>query len=406
MAAPHPSFTLTRERLLADLRVAYAEAARHKKASPAVVAFARGLEDNLARLADALISRTYAPGLSSCFIIRDPKHREVFAADFADRVVHHLYYDYTHTLFERTFIADSYSCIVGRGTHYGISRLAAHIRSESLNYQQPAYVLKLDVRGYFMHIRRQTLADIATALLDKMATRRVTPGLSLSWADTLDFDFLRHLTRAIAMADATAGCVRRGSPRDWDGLPRGKSLFHSPPGCGLPIGNLTSQLFSNVYLGRLDEHMKRDMGCRHYGRYVDDAFVVSRDRQWLQSLVPEVRRWLSESLGLELHEGKTRIVDARRGVEFLGAYIKPGRAYVANQTLSRMERHLADLHERLLSGDVSDEELRSSLSSFGGVLGHCASFRVRQRLFSSLPELWLHGEFDESLLRFTPSSIE
>ena len=401
MTAPH--FTLTRDVLLRDLHSAYTEAARHKKKTHAVTTFAANLEDNLNRLADALISRTYTPGPASCFIIRDPKQREVFAADFADRVVHHLYYAYTHILFERTFIADSYSCICGRGTHYGISRLAAHIRSESRNYQERAFALKLDIRGYFMHISRARLADIATARLTAMASHRLTPGLALTWAHVLDFDFLAWLTRVIIMTDATVGCVRRGNPRDWDGLPHSKSLFHSPPGCGLPIGNLTSQLFSNVYMGLFDDFMKRQMHCCHYGRYVDDAFVVSRDRQWLVGLIPLIRQWLSENLGLELHEGKTKIVDVRRGVEFLGAYVKPGRTYVARQTLSRMERHLVRLHERVLRGEVTKDELRCSLSSFGGVLGHYASFRIREVLFASLPALRDMGEFDAALLKWSPA---
>lgn len=119
--------------------------------------FEMNQERELVRLRDELMARRYAPRPSSCSIVHDPKMREVFAAEFRDRVVHHLFYNYTHEVFERSFVADSYSCIEGRGTHYGIERLKHHIRSCSQNWARPCFVLKLDVRGYFMHIRRDIL---------------------------------------------------------------------------------------------------------------------------------------------------------------------------------------------------------------------------------------------------------
>lgn len=214
-----PPFRLTRLRLLADLYVAYELAARHKKNSSSVARFAARLDDNLNQLADELSARSYTPRPSTCFIISDPKKREVFAADFADRVVHHLYFAYAAPIFERTFIADSYSCIVGRGTHYGIARLAGHIRSESRNHSRPAFALKLDIRGYFMHIRRQLLADMVVDLLRRMSSHKVCRHLATTWAECADVDFLSYLSRAIILADPTVGCLRRGEPSDWDGLP-------------------------------------------------------------------------------------------------------------------------------------------------------------------------------------------
>ncbi|MGN0030161.1 MAG: hypothetical protein ACI35Q_10595 [Marinilabiliaceae bacterium] len=376
-----PPFLLTRPRLLADLYAAYELAARHKQKSACVVRFAARLDDNLNQLADELISRSYRPRPATCFVISDPKKREVFAADFADRVVHHLYFAYAGPIFERTFIADSYSCIVGCGTHYGIARLAGHIRSESRNDTRPAFALKLDIRGYFMHIRRQLLADMVVDTLRRMSSHKVCRRLATTWTECVDIDFLAYLTRVIVLTDPTVGCLRRGKPSDWDGLPESKSLFCSPPGCGLPIGNLTSQLFSNVlikreqsklvcsaehekrrvkpnvYLGRFDDFMKREMLCRHYGRYVDDAFVVSSDRD-----------------------------------------------YVSSESLRRMTRHLIALNEEAARGEASPERLRSALSSYGGVMGHYASFNVRNALFSSLPEIWRDGEFDERLLKWAPYS--
>ena len=145
-------FHLTREQLLADLHQAYLDARRHKRQKPYQQHFERHAEANLKQLCDELWTRSYRPGPATCFIITDPKRREVFAAQFRDRVVHHLYYNYVHEMLERTFIQDSYSCIRHRGTHYGIARLERHIRRESQNYQVPCYVLQMDLQGYIHQI--------------------------------------------------------------------------------------------------------------------------------------------------------------------------------------------------------------------------------------------------------------
>ena len=362
--------TLTREQLLADLYTAYYDARRHKRNKPYQLRFEARLSENLEELCDALYTRTYRPLPSSCFIITEPKKREVFAAEFRDRVVHHLYYNYTYRMFERTFIQDSYSCLAGRGTHYGIRRLEQHIRRESRNYTRPCWVLKMDIRGYFMHIDRRRLLDITLRILSRTPPNlplRGRPHGSLPSREGRggSWSFLRYLTREIVLLDPTENCRIKGTPADWKALPGDKSLFHSPEGCGLPIGNLTSQLFSNVYLGRLDDYMKRTLRCHRYGRYVDDFYVVGCSREWLRSLIPKVRRFLREELGLTLHEGKVRLCPVRQGVEFLGAYLKPHRRYVSSATLRRIRHKLP-----LLALETDPKRLRSRLASFRGVLSH------------------------------------
>ena len=368
-------YKLTREALLLDLWVAYEYAKRHKSRKPYVRRFARNLKENLEALADGLISRTYTPEPSTCFIIEHPKKREVFAAHFKDRIVHHLYYNYTHEMFERTFIHDTYSCIPNRGTHYGIRRLARHIRRASRNYTVPCYVMKLDKRGYFMHIDRNILLSLASDTITRMQHRPISRGSSQRWSDVVDIGFVLWLTREIVLLDPKKNCVIVGSAENWKGLDRNKSLFYTLDGCGLPIGNLTSQLFSNVYLNAFDQFMKRIMGCRHYGRYVDDSYVISRNREWLKSLVPQVRTFLRDTLHLELHMGKLAIADARHGVEFLGAFIKPNRIYVANKTLARTRRGLDSL-------DTTDREaVYRSVNSYLGMLVHYDSYNIRCSLF-------------------------
>ena len=386
------AYSLTRKELMADLYAAFLCAKRHKASQPYVKHFERRLNENLNELADALINRTYRPEPSTCFIIERPKKREVFAAQFRDRVVHHLYYNYTHTLFERTFIQDTYSCIPGRGTHYGVERLKKHILSESRSYTRPCYVLKLDIRGYFMHIDRRRLLDITLRSLDKMRTHRVGNGRK-TWEDEIDFDLITWLTREIILLNPVIGCHMAGDKSDWDGLDAAKSMLKAKEGLGMPIGNLTSQLYSNVYLNIFDQFMKLVLHCAHYGRYVDDAYVVSTDRRWLLGIVPRIRQYLADELGLELHIGKLQIYDARQGVAFLGAYVKPYRTYIDNRSLERMRTGVAEI-------DTSDADATyRSVNSYLGVLSHYSSYNIRRELM--LNERFLRvSTFDNDISTF------
>ena len=367
---------LSREQLLCDLRQAYYDARRHKRNRHYQRVFEAHIDENLSSLCDELYRRTYRAGHSTCFLVKEPKLREVFAAQFRDRIVHHLYYNYTHKMLERTFVADSYSCIKGRGTHYGINRLEHHIRQVSENWQQPCYVLKMDIKGYFMHINRERLLHITLRQLRAVSKRRVKKDSSYRWHDCVDMDLVEWLSREIIMLNPVEGCRVLGVREDWASLPHDKSLFHSPQGCGLPIGNLTSQLFSNVYLNEFDQFMKRRLGCKHYGRYVDDFFVVSNDRDWLRGLIPQVRDFLLDKLSLQLHEGKVRIYNVLCGVDFLGGFLKPYRRYISSSTLRRMYAKINNL-------DYKYTELtRSRIASWMGVLSHYSSLHLRQQLFS------------------------
>ena len=366
---------LTREKLLKDLYVAFYDARRHKAKMSYVVKFEENLKDNIESLCDELYNRTYTPLPSKCFIVDYPKKREIFAARFKDRIVHHLYYGYTSTLFERTFIQDTYSCIKGRGTHYGVERLRGHIRQESQNWQVPCYAMKIDIRGYFMHIDRKRLLVFAMQSLEKMSAHKVRKGEISTWGDVLDMDFIKWLTEMLVLLDPKISCTRVGRDEDWDGLDKNKSLFCTPDGCGLPIGNLTSQLFSNVYLNVFDQYVKRSLGCRHYGRYVDDCYIVSSDKEWLLSLIPQMRMFLKDTLGLDMHMGKTIVSSVYHGVEFLGVYIKPWRSYVARKTLERIERGVKVLKM------LSRKQAVRVINSYLGIMQHTSSYNIRRRLF-------------------------
>ena len=382
-------YRLTRQQLLYDLYVAFEDAARHKHKMSYVVKFERELAENLNALCDDLLTHRYRALPSKCFVVKYPKQREVFAAMFRDRVVHHLYFRYTHQLFERTFIADSYSCIKGRGTLYGVNRLRQHIRQASLNWQERAYAMSLDIRGYFMHIDRDKLLRIATDSIRKMATHKVgltdevpipsgvllTP--TTTWAEIRDMDFLLWLTEQIVMLDPMENCIIVGDESDWDGIDHAKCMRFVEKGLALPIGNLTSQLYSNVYMNVFDQFVKRDILCRHYGRYVDDSTMIDPDREWLLAQVPKVREFLADELGLELHMGKLHIQEIHGGVEFLGTFVKPYRDYVSNKTLERIKGRLQQTDLR------NGEAANRTICSYLGILSHTASYNLRREIFDT-----------------------
>ena len=383
-------YRLTREQLLFDLYIAYYDAARHKHKMAYVQKFERDLRQNLEELCDDLLTGRYHAQPSKCFVIDYPKKREVFAAMFRDRIVHHLYFRYTHQMFERTFIADSYSCIEGRGTHYGVSRLRQHIRQASLNWSQPCYAMNLDIRGYFMHINREKLLRISTESLRTMATHKVgmtdevplPQGVLLTpatrWRDIRNMRFILWLTEQIIMLDPMENCIIVGDESDWLGMDRAKCMRYAEKGLALPIGNLTSQLFSNVYMNPFDQWVKRIILCHYYGRYVDDSTMVDACREWLLEQVPKVREFLADELGLQLHMGKLHVREVSQGVEFLGAFVKPYRDYISNKTLARIEENVKTI-------DLSDiEHAEASINSYLGVLSHSASYNIRHHLFEEI----------------------
>jgi len=238
---------LIKKQLLADLLIAFHCAAKNKRSKSYVIEFESNLMENLNKLADDLINKTYEHERFTTFMVGPPGQREVFAANFRDRIVHHLYYNYTHKLFEDTFITDCYSCIKGRGTSYGIDRLKNHIRSESQNYTKQCYIAKIDIKAYFININRKILFNIVFKQLHKFEQKKK--------AD-LDYDFLRYLSKVIILLDPLKN-VKQINPKAWETYKKSKSLFFAKILCGLPIGNLTSQLFSNVYLNLLDQFIKR-----------------------------------------------------------------------------------------------------------------------------------------------------
>lgn len=365
-------YTLTWDKLRLALLIAHYCARQHKANKPYVGDFEEKLDQNLDELCDDLFNRRYKARPSTRFLVYFPKMREIYAADYRDRIVHHLIYNITHRLFERTFIYDTYSCIEGRGTHFGIERFSKQIRQCTHNYQQDAYILSMDIRGYFMHIDRQLLYDITRDSLFSMADHEAAPGIR--YRQIIDINFLLYVLHEVIMLDPTVDCITIGDESEFDLLPESKRL-RPGSGIGLPIGNLTSQLLSNVFLNVLDQFVKRVLKCRYYGRYVDDFHLIDPSRDYLHDCVPQIVRLLDNELDLEVNQGKTHIVSARHGAEFLGAFIKPHRTYISSQSLRRMNNRINSDFSR-----KTDEGKFSSLNSTLGTLSHYSSYNIRREL--------------------------
>ena len=220
---------IDREKITLDLFQAYFDARKNKRNTINALAFEKYLEANLFALASEIIEHRYTPKPSICFIVDKPVKREIFAADFRDRVVHHFIYNYISPIFEKSFINDSYSCRKGKGTHYGINRIDHFIRSCSQNYSKDCYILKLDIKGYFMSMNKTLLHQKVKNVLIRNKNKM-----------NFDLELILYLIEKIIFNDPKENCIIKGKIEDWKGLPQTKSLFHAKPNCGLPIGNLTS----------------------------------------------------------------------------------------------------------------------------------------------------------------------
>lgn len=389
--------------LLEDIFTAYFDARKGKRNSVNQLRFELNLEENLIALYREVKERRYQVGRSICFMVDYPVKREVFAADFRDRIVHHLLFNHISPIFERTFINDCYSCRKGKGTLYGIKRLDKHIRSCSHNYTRDCYVLKLDLQGYFMNINRQVLFDSVRGTLDKYGYLEMPSGIH--WEDSEEKELADYLLPLIIFNDPTQNCVRRGDISDWEGLPPSKSLFHSPPGHGLPIGNLTSQLFSNIYLTPFDHYVKRTLGIKYYGRYVDDFFLMHEDREVLKALIPKLRDYLWNTMNVRLHPKKIVLQHYSKGVEFLGAVVKPGRIYIQNRAKRKFASEMYYWEKGLGDNKAPPDcrfllAMRASVNSYLGIMQHFRSYNIKKEVIGHCSNIFFYGYFCKGLEKY------
>lgn len=370
---------------LEDVFRAYYECRRTKRRTVNALAFELNFEQELIRLWQEINSDTYKIGRSIAFIVKYPVQREVFAADFRDRIVHHLVISKLNSLFEKEFIDDSYSCRDGKGTLYGVQRIQEKIVECSAGYTRDCYILKLDIRSFFMSIDKNILY------------RKLFEFISEKYHEPDKYIILR-LVKQIVFYNPEDNCVIKGKRSDWNGLPYYKSLFWSCRHCGLPIGNLTSQIFANFYLNDLDRYVTQDLGIEYYGRYVDDFVLIHRDKKVLLSARDKIRAFLRSRLKLDLHPQKFYLQHYSKGVKFIGAVIKPNRVYIGNRTKKSLYRKIYSLLPEMAQGVRQTLDglmhFASSVNSYLGFMRHYNTYNLRSKILKLLDNTFL-GEISE-----------
>jgi len=386
-----------REQLLLDLFKAYYDARKNKRSTINQLKFEINYEQNIFELYEEIIAYNYKPKQSICFVVTQPVKREIFAADFRDRVIHHLIYNYIMPVFDKTFINDSYSCRKGKGTHYGIGRISKFIRSCSQKYKQDCYILKLDISGYFMAINKDILFEQVKTKLQQKSNKI-----------NFDLPLILYLIEKTIYYQPTKNYIIKGDKADWEGLPPSKSLFYSKPNCGLPIGNLTSQLFSNIYMNEFDHWVKQTLGIKYYGRYVDDFVLIHQDKEYLKILIEPIKEYLENNLNLILHPKKIHLQHFSKGVKYLGVVIKPYRSYIANRTKGKFYDAIETQNKIIVNHKPTIEEQEkfiNSMNSYLGIMKHYKTYKLSQQMiFNNLSHWWWHqAHLSEDLSKFVLS---
>lgn len=299
---------------LENLLEAWKEFVRGKRGKKDVQHFSMCLMDNIFSLHSELLNNTYCHGGYQAFKINDPKPRDIHKATVRDRLLHHAIYRILYPFFEKTFIADSYSCQLNKGTHRAINRFRTFAYKVSKNNTKTCWVLKCDIRKFFANIDHKILLDILAQYI---------PDKNILWL----------------LENVISG-------------------FETRPGVGLPLGNLTSQLFVNIYLNKFDQFAKHKLKAKYYLRYCDDFVIFSEDKKYLENQIPIIRQFLQRELKLELHPDKVFIKTLAGGVDFLGWVNFSDYRVLRTTTKRRMMKK------------IKESSASETLNSYLGMLKH------------------------------------
>lgn len=338
-----------------NLLLAAQKAQKGKRFQDNVGRFNFNLEAELLLLQNELQNQAYQPGLYRSFYIYEPKKRMISAAPYRDRVVHHALCNIIEPIFDKMFIYDSYANRKEKGTHKAVNRFTEFCRKNK-------YVLKSDIKKYFPSIDHQILYDLIA--------KRITDKKCL-WLIRLIIDssnLQEEITHYFNGDDLFMPYERRR---------------------GLPIGNLTSQFFANIYLNEFDHYVKEVLRCRYYIRYVDDFVVLDNDKKRLQCVKKQMQQYL-ESLRLRFHPRKCHISPVTQGTNFLGYRIFPTHRLLNKDNIRRFKERLSRFQRFYAAGMLSLDKLTASIRSWIAHAGHADTYRLRKRLLSSIK--FVNGE--------------
>ncbi|MBU2220217.1 reverse transcriptase/maturase family protein [Patescibacteria group bacterium] len=321
---------------LENLFSAWREFKKGKSGKLDVQRFEFNLEDNLFGLHADLANGAWRHSHYTAFNVCDPKLRRIHKACVRDRVLHHAIFRVLYPIFDKSFIFDSYSCRLAKGTHKAVSRLEKFCRQLSRNNVRNTGVLKCDIKKFFDSIDQNILLElIRKKITDEKSLRLVS-------------DIL-------------------GS-------------FEKNKGKGLPLGNVTSQLFANIYLNELDQFAKHTLRIKHYLRYCDDFIILSGDREYLEGLVRQINIFLSVKLKLSLHPDKIIVRKHHQGIDWLGYVILPHYRVLRTKTKRRILRKMMAKRRNLEGGFIEEKSFNQSLQSYLGVLRHCEGRKIKREI--------------------------
>lgn len=299
------------------------------------------LEENIFQLHRDLEYRRYKHGAYASFYIHDPKQRHIHKATVRDRILHHAVFTALNPIFEPTFISNSLSCRIDKGTHKGIDILDKITRQTSDDSFKPCFVLKCDIKKFFETIDHGILLNIIRKRLKDNDTMRLLEEIIGSFSSKYSTIFERK---------------------------------------GVPIGNLTSQLFANIYLNEFDQFIKHKLRVKNYVRYTDDFAIVAGNKLYLESIIAPIRSFLAIKLALELHPQKITIRKFHQGVDFLGYILLPHHRLLRTKTKQRIFRKLKKRIKEYKNGAINKQTLEQSLQSYLGVLSHANTYKLEQEL--------------------------
>lgn len=325
-----------------------------------------------------LQNKTYRPDKNVYFIVTKPKPREIFAAEFTDRITHHLLINQIEALWEkRIFLPCSCACRKNKGHHYGMR----YLYQLTKKYR---YFGQFDLSNFFSSINREILFALVKNVINKQARP--------SWWK----DDVLWLTKVIIDTDPTSDYFYKGNPNLKKIVPQQKSLFNQDPGVGLPIGNLSSQFLANVYLHELDHYVTNNLGIEGFVRYVDDFVLLSNSKAKIIKARNQIECFLQDTLAMTLHPKKQQIQLTSHGIPFVGYFIRPTGVTVRRNVVKAVKNKLYNFSKLK---KPNSQDLIVSLNSYYGHFRQARSSRLRRHLFQKhlpkrfWPQFWIVGQY-------------
>ena len=361
---------------------AYEDCLKGKRSSPQALEYMPKAAEDIPLLAWEIYTRTYKPSMSTCFMVTFPKLREVFAAAFRDRIVHHWICTRLLPLFEGRCheLGDvSHACRKGYGTKTAVAQVQEGMIRVSDHLQKEAWIYKGDIVGFFMNINKTILWNMLEDLIKRKYTGE-------------DADILLYLVRITVFHHPEKCCTIQSPIEMWQYIRKDKSLFYIADDLGEPIGNLTTQLFAGYYNSFLDEFVEDLFRGKNYSytRSVDDFVIICDDRIFLRHAIRQIADFTSAQLGIECHKDKIYFQPVSHGVKFLGIYVYAHRKYTINRTIGRFIDKVNLCLSECENGmtEIRAEYWCQVFNSYFGFLVQGNEYRTRTKIFKMLPHEW------------------